>query len=411
MNQVRNQTMATCESPFNKSGITRRTPPPTSPSPVPDADIMSTVEIQSWMKDIEHSLSEICSTLSQVKMLADQRVRISNLCRQVGHGTSQMAVMYQALTSKTTQAYNSLQSLRENNNIALRLSEVKEAIQESCHKPTSTQTDYAAMVKKGTNDYLRPSNTSSVAIYPKDQLKTSDDTRDLIKKIIVPEKIKLHVRGVRKTINGGVIISTDTKSDIEKLKHTVQQSSSDLVVDEPFKRRPRVIVIGVSASMMESEVLKCIYEQNLADKLPNLSQESFLSSVKLSHKSGKKDAETCNYIIEVPATIRKALIVQDRVFINWTSCPIRDFTLVTRCYNCQQYGHAAKSCRDTTPTCGHCGGSGHSIKECTKKSAAPKCASCFRFNKPSDHKTGDLECPAKKMAEIKYINSVNYEGA
>lgn len=404
--------MASADSPFNKSDLTRRSPPPSSPIPQSnEVDSMSSAEIQTWMTGIENSLSEICSTVSQVKMLADQKIRISNLCRKVTHGTSQMAVMYQALTLKTAQALDSIKTLQDSNDMALRLSEVKLAIQESCNKPTSTQTYYADMVKKGSNNYICPSNTSSVAIYPKDQLKSSDDTTNLVKKIIIPEKIKLHVRGVRKTINGGVIISTDSKADIEKLKNTVQQSSSELVVDEPYKRRPRVIVIGVSASMPESEVLKCIYEQNLADKLPSLSLESFLSSIKLSHKSGKKDSETCNFIIEVPANIRKALIVQDRVFINWSSCPIRDFTLVTRCYNCQQYGHAAKSCRDSTPTCGHCACSGHSIKECAKKSATPKCASCLRFNKPSDHKTGDPDCPAKKMAELKYINSVNYGGA
>jgi hypothetical protein len=102
-----------------------------------------------------------------------------------------------------------------------------------------------------------------------------------------------------------------------------------------------------------------------------MTRETFITSIKLSHKSGRKDADYCNFVLEVPALIRKALLAQDRVFINWTSCPVRDFTLVTRCYKCQQYGHAAKTCKAVSPTCGHCGDDGHSLQECSKKAEVP----------------------------------------
>lgn len=125
--------------------------------------------------------------------------------------------------------------------------------------------------------------------------------------------------------------------------------------------------------MAESEVYSCIFEQNMVDKVPSMTRDTFLSSIKLSHKSGRRDSDHHNLILEVSAVIRKALITQDRVFINWTSCPVRDFTLVTRCYNCQQYGHAAKSCKNTAPVCGHCSEEGHSIKECTKKNDSKMC--------------------------------------
>lgn len=223
--------------------------------------------------------------------------------------------------------------------------------------------------------------------------------------------MKLKVRSVHKTKNGGVIISTENKEDINKLKQTVQLSISGLTVDEPLKRRPRIIVLGVPTNMDKNEVFSCIFEQNLTDKLPTMTRDTFLSTIKLSHKSGKKDAPTCNFIIEVSATIRKALISQSRVFINWTSCPVRDFTLVTRCFKCQQFGHAAKTCRETVPTCAHCGREGHASNECPNKAQPPKCATCTRFKKPNSHKTGDTACPAKKIAENRYISSIDYEGA
>ncbi|XP_035436622.2 uncharacterized protein LOC118267009 [Spodoptera frugiperda] len=375
-------------SPFNRSGLTRRSPPPTpqplaqtpSREPIEKMETISTPELQNWMGSIEQSLNEVCSITTEGKLNSEQKLRVSNLCRKVGHNVAQLAVQYQSLKQKAVQTHYYLQALNEKQDLTEKLAtEIKTVIKESCTKPISESTSFADMVKKGSNSFVRPVQHSAVAIYPSDNSKTSDETRNLVQKIVCPEEMKLKVRGVRKVRNGGVIISTETKDDLEKLKQTVQHANSGLTVDEPQKRKPRIIIIGVPSSMAESEVYSCIFEQNMVDKVPSMTRDTFLSSIKLSHKSGRRDSDHHNLILEVSAVIRKALITQDRVFINWTSCPVRDFTLVTRCYNCQQYGHAAKSCKNTAPVCGHCSEEGHSIKECTKKNDSPKCATCLRF--------------------------------
>lgn len=121
----------------------------------------------------------------------------------------------------------------------------------------------------------------------------------------------------------------------------------------------------------------------------------------INYKSGKRVAKSCNYVIEVPPHDRKALIItKDRVFINWSSCPVRDLTLVTRYFKCQQYGHATKTCQEEASTCGHCGDAGHTIKDCTKKAEPSKCATCLHFKKTSDHQTGNVDCSAcRKKAD------------
>ncbi|XP_050551771.1 uncharacterized protein LOC126911026 [Spodoptera frugiperda] len=372
-------------------------------------EVIPTPEIQNWMTTIEQCLNEICTISSEGKLNMEQKLRISNLCRKVTHGTSQMAVQYQALKIKVSRAHTVISSLEDQMDVSQRLKDLQQHIDESM-KPTMG-TSFADMVKKGANNFIHPSKLQSVAIYPEDKSKSSEETKTLVQKIIRPEQMKLHVRGLRKTKNGGVIISTDTKDDIEKLKQSEQLTKSGFTIDEHRKRNPRVVVIGVPSAMQENEVFNCLYHQNIADKLQNCDLEMFLASVKLSHKSGKKDAETCNYIIEVSPAIRKALISKERVFVNWSSCPVRDFTLVTRCYKCHQYGHAAKYCRETTHTCGHCGEQGHTLKECPKKVDEPKCATCFHFKKPDNHNTGASDCPAKIIAERRYINSIDYAGA
>ncbi|XP_028174370.1 uncharacterized protein LOC114362981 [Ostrinia furnacalis] len=404
-------------SPFNRSALTQRSPPPTPTQHAPPAapvmeplEVVATSELQNWMKSIEQCLNEVCIISSEGKLNTDQKLRISNLCRRVSNGTSQMAVQYQSLKQKAIQAHSNIQVLKESQDISQQLQDLKKSI-EVTSKPISGAFSFADMVKKSPVNFIQPKNFSSVAIYPNDKMKSSEETKSLVQKIIKPEEMKLHVRGLRKTRDGGVIISTNSKDDIEKIKQSTQLRTSGLIIDETKKRKPRIIVLGVPASMDETEVFKCIYHQNLADKLQNTSLEAFMSSIKLSHKSGRKDTETCNYVIEVTAQIRKTLIANDRVFVNWSSCPVRDFTLVTRCYKCQQYGHAAKTCREANITCGHCGEVGHVLKDCNKKDEPSKCATCLHFKKPNNHKTGDAECPAKKLAEQRYINTIDYEGA
>lgn len=406
------------DNAFNRSALTQRSPPSTptpkpSPAPKPPEEefaLVSTPEIQGWLSSINECLNEVCSISSDGgKLNTEQKIKINKLCRNVGHAVSQLAVHYQAVKQRVVTGQANIQALNAKCALADNLQDIKLSITESLSK--APMHSFADIVKKGSNDKIRPNTQSSIAIYPTDKETSSEDTKSLVQKIICPEQLKLHVTGFRKTRNGGVIISTESKDDVEKLKRSQQLTKSGLTIEEPTKRNPRIIILGVPSTLTDTELKDCIFEQNLADKLPNMSRDEILSSMKFSHKSGKKNTPTCNFVLEVPASIRKALISQQRVYVNWSSYPVRDFTLVTRCFNCQQYGHASTTCRETTPTCSHCGELGHAANDCTKKEETPKCATCLRYKKTSSHKTGESDCPARKIAEDRYIKSVDYVGA
>lgn len=405
-------------SPFNRSSMTPRSPPPErdepeSDDPPPDetAEIVSTPELKNWLSKVEQCLNEICTISSEGgKLNSDSKLRISTISRSVMGGISQMAVHYQQLKQKLIAANTALKNIHKDKSISDQIRELKTSVQ-SAQKESPQIVSYANMVRKGNDSIVRPANSSSITIYPVDKDKSSEETKKLVQNLVRPDELKLQIRAVRKIRNGGVIISTDRKDDLDKIKKSDKLISSGLKIEDTLKKRPKIIIIGVPSEMPERELLECLFEQNVADIQPPITREQFLSSLKLSHKSGKKDTATCNYILEVSAELRRVLIKQQRVYINWTSCPVRDFTLVTRCYNCQQYGHSAKFCRDSDPTCGHCGSGGHSIKECPARAEPAKCATCMRYKKPCSHKTGDEQCPAKKSAVSRYLSSIDYEGA
>lgn len=410
--------MSTPNSPFNRSGLTPRSPqappPPRDQEDVPpepdQPQVFATSDLQNWLSGIERFLTEICSTATEGKLNSDQKLKIHTLCRKIGHGTSQMVVQYQSVKQKFLSAQMSLQTMSEKRELAHHLELLTSAVFDNKQQNTETLS-YASMTKKGTQHLIRPSKLSTVAIFPEDKKKTSEETRALVQTIINPEELKLQVRGVWNTKNGGVIISSENKEDIKKLKSSEKLTSSGLTVAEQDKRKPKMIVFGLPKDLEEKEFFDHLFVQNIAPKLSDLSRDQFIRCVRLSHKSGKKEAQTCNFILEIPANIRNVLKNQERVFINWSSFPIRDFTHVSRCFKCHQYGHSAKFCRDRNPTCGHCGQIGHEMRDCSKREVAPVCATCLRYKKPSNHRTGDEHCPARKHAVSRYIESTDYVGA
>ncbi|XP_028163725.1 uncharacterized protein LOC114355216 isoform X2 [Ostrinia furnacalis] len=410
------------ESPFNRSTMTSRSPPPPQRRPTEEdstpatsiIEVVSTEEIQKWISSIEKCLNDICYTSGEGKLNTEQKLRISNTSRNVLGGVSQLAVQYQSLKQKYISAQSMIKTLIDQKESSTALGDQIEDLKVSIRstpKVEQPNVSFADVLRTSKSSIVRPPSTSNIAIYPASKDKTSEETKKLIQTIIKPEELKLHIRGMRKTRGGGIIISAEGKDDLEKLKKSELLKTSGLNVEETTKRRPKVILLGVPTNTSEKDVFECLYEQNISGKYQHIDRNKFLSSIKLSHKTGKKDGPYCNYVLELTSELRKIFIDQERAYINWTSCPVRDYTLVTRCYKCHQYGHSAKFCRETESTCGHCGCAGHTIKECSKLLAPSTCATCRRFNKPSQHNTGAESCPARKIAEARYMSSINYEGA
>ena len=245
-----------------------------------------------------------------------------------------------------------------------------------------------------------------VAIYPRagSSMKSSDATKETLVTSLAPAKEKLQIRGVKKISNNGVLVETATKEDMERVLKSDNLQAAGLVTGLPAKKKPRVIVYDVPNVLSESEFLTSLRQQNLntsANEKPH-------DAVRISHKTGSRNPETANIVLEVSPRTRESLLKQDRVYVGWHSLRVRDYLTVSRCYKCQSFGHVSKHCRAAKEVCGHCGGDGHAFKDCPKKNENPVCINCRRAMKPCDHSSRSPECPAYKFALSNLISKIDY---
>lgn len=111
-------------------------------------------------------------------------------------------------------------------------------------------------------------------------------------------------------------------------------------------------------------------------------------------------------VFECTPRMREALIVRGTLHVGWQTVDVYDYVTVTCCNKCQQYGHPEKFCRSQEVVCGKCGESGHRAVKCAATFLC--CATCKRFKRDSAHMTASADCPARKYAEERFIQQVQY---
>lgn len=245
-----------------------------------------------------------------------------------------------------------------------------------------------------------------VTVYPKEDSKinSSEETKAAIMSSFLPAKEKLRIRNVRKISNKGVLIETATKDDMNTVLLSKKLDSAGLTANLPSKRSPRMIISNIPKEMEEKELLAAIRQQNLKD----FSKTKFAEEFTLSFRTGNRKRDVVNWVVEVSPEVRDILLKENRVFIGWQACYVRDFVSVTRCYKCQSFGHVSKHCKAQEDTCGHCGQNGHSFNTCPNNSKDPTCINCKRANKPHAHSSRANDCPAYRNAMESNIVKIDY---
>ena len=312
----------------------------------------------------------------------------------------------------STEAFESLNRLSEMiHRLSNKCNRLEGALEESRRqKPAEVRQSYASVAQK----LVLPKTKAKEAtirtpqkvlfVRAKDELKlaSADATKAELMKTFNPQKEKVQIKNIRKT-KLGLVVETATEEDLQKLEKNASISSK-FVLERPQKRRPRVIIYDVPRDVKEEELSMAVFEQNnaLASSASDLAV-----NFKPKFRTGKKDSETTNWVVEVGPDVRKVLLNARKLFIGWRACKVQDYLLVARCFKCQGFGHIAKHC-DREEVCSHCADSGHKSADCTKKSHGKKCANCLRMKRDAGHDTTDKQCPLYKTALERQINSTDY---
>lgn len=153
----------------------------------------------------------------------------------------------------------------------------------------------------------------------------------------------------------------------------------------------------------EEEVRSCLIRQN---PYCRPEEETAQQGIKIIKEMAVHDRKVEHWVLECVPEVRDWLKSEDRVYIDWISCRAKDFLSVTRCYNCQGYGHSSRFCRGKR-TCGHCGGD-HDRKDCTARDTAFPCPACAKFNRNLMHEVNDPGCPVYRRAAEDSVRRTDY---
>ncbi|XP_024085138.1 uncharacterized protein LOC112127875 [Cimex lectularius] len=251
--------------------------------------------------------------------------------------------------------------------------------------------DRASLMKKAREAI--DNEAKVVFIDPRENM----DPQEVLKKvkdIINPRVTRIRIDDIRITAKGGVAVKVDAPDDRQTLLANEALSQAGLNVRTAGKRNPRLLLLRVPKETQPEDLIEQLSANN--------SQEDAWEKTKirplftLKYGSGtRKEPTYVSWVIEVDPRTWKVANDRGKAYLDYQVCVAKDYTGVTRCYNCQLYGHVAAVCPKKDPVCGICSDP-HDTRQCPREKT--RCVHCHRLGKASDHHVGSLQCEAHARA-------------
>lgn len=202
---------------------------------------------------------------------------------------------------------------------------------------------------------------------------------------------------------GGVLVEAASGGAAGRIMENQALKESGYTVERPKVVLPKVMIYDVPNDISEGDVISCLIKQN-PHRRPE--QDTAQKGMKVVKKMVVRHRKVDHWVLECTPEVRDWLMVEGRVYIDWSSCRVKDFLSVTRCYNCQGYGHSSRFCKGKR-TCGHCSGD-HDRKDCEARDAAFPCSACAKFGRNLMHGVNDAGCSVYKRAAEDSVRRTDY---
>ena len=225
-----------------------------------------------------------------------------------------------------------------------------------------------------------------------------------IMQIYNPAQRNIKVKSLRTTATNDLKVRTNGPDDIKQLSMSKTLIRNGYKVVPITAKNPKIIIFGITIPNKEM-LIEAILEQN-ADIVGD-DPDEFKSKFKPVH-SWSRNKKSFNWVVEVDPEIRKAIMVNARLYNCWQSHRVADYIDATRCYRCHRYGHVSKHCNQAKETCGHCAQSDHSFKNCPNLGGPPQCPACKMNKLPAAHRVVDRSCPTFLRAAKTQLIRTNY---
>jgi hypothetical protein len=142
-------------------------------------------------------------------------------------------------------------------------------------------------------------------------IKTSEEARDAVFTLVNPRKNGILVTAIWQISGNGLVIETTNPEGLKAFTENAKLKEADLKASTPQRKNPRMMMYDVPRDISEKEMLVCMKKQN-QERL----SESDVADIKFCFRTGRKDHQETNWVIEAPPQVREKLL-RSKVFISW----------------------------------------------------------------------------------------------
>lgn len=244
-------------------------------------------------------------------------------------------------------------------------------------------------------------NLPVLIIKPK-TTQSSQKTKKEVQENVNPVAINVSVNKVKNIRNGGIIIKSNSKEEIQNLEQLSKKKlNENYTVQISQLKPPKLVMIGSRKEYQEHELINELRRTNHIDK----DDKIYIKGMRKSNHSSKYII----YINTIGSTFAK--LVNKEISMGWDKCKFKEAFDINVCFKCCQYGHKANNCTKKQ-ICKFCS-LNHCYWSCTSEEL--KCVNCTTSNKQYNtnydylHEANSNQCPIHDYVIEKIKEKINYD--